>query len=144
MQDLKDRLTELAEELKLPRGWQARLASHCRVKAPSVSAWLSGETRSLHGDTLLLAAEFFGVTPKWLQSGKGHKWARDAASQAAQASEPIAPYAVMRREGPGGKLAPDYRVIVHTLLESIERAGLDLTPRQFVEMADETFAKLSS
>jgi transcriptional regulator with XRE-family HTH domain len=138
---LKDRISELATELDLPRGWQARLAEHCKVKPPSVSAWISGDTKSLHGDALLRAAEFFGVTPQWLASGKGTKWARDATPSVRQ--EP-APYAVMKRHAGGGKPTPDYRVIVHTLLDSLERADTQPSLREFVEMADRTYIKLSS
>lgn len=61
---LKDRIAEASEGL--PRGWQADLARHCGVKPPSVAEWRSGKTKELTGSNLLLAADFFKVSPKWL------------------------------------------------------------------------------
>lgn len=54
-----------------PRRSQAALARHCGVKPPSVSAWLSGDTKTIEGSNLLKAAEFLGVRPKWLSDGVG-------------------------------------------------------------------------
>lgn len=72
MSTLQERIAELAKDM--PRGWKAQLAKHCGVKAPSVSDWVSGETKTLEGANLLSAAEFFGVHPTWLESGKGLKY----------------------------------------------------------------------
>lgn len=71
MSTLQDRIAEVSEGLK--RGWQADLARYCGVKPPSVADWVSGKTLKLDGDNLLRAAEFFGVRPRWLSSGKGPK-----------------------------------------------------------------------
>lgn len=54
-----------------PRVSQAALARACGVKPPSVNDWLSGRTRTIEGRNLLLAAEFLGVAPKWLATGRG-------------------------------------------------------------------------
>ncbi len=50
---------------------QRDLANYVGVSAPSVSAWFSGETKSLKGDTALKAAKFLGVRAEWLNSGAG-------------------------------------------------------------------------
>lgn len=55
------------------RGWQAALARHCKVQPPSVADWVSGKTKTLEGENLVLAAEFFVVNPTWLATGKGEK-----------------------------------------------------------------------
>lgn len=73
MSTLKQRLEELSADKG--RGWMASLARHCKVKPPSVSDWVSGKTKSLEGDNLILVASFFGVTPEWMASGKGQKFA---------------------------------------------------------------------
>lgn len=41
------------------------------VKPPSVSDWLSGKSQSMGGEKLLKVANFLGVEPMWLASGKG-------------------------------------------------------------------------
>ncbi len=70
-------MTTLAERLeqamKLPPEKKAAdLARACRVRAPSVSDWLSGKTKKMEGANLLLAAEFLNVDPWWLATGEGH------------------------------------------------------------------------
>jgi transcriptional regulator with XRE-family HTH domain len=92
MASLGDRLKQLGAEKK--RGWQAALARHCGVKPPSVADWLSGKSKSLEGENLLRAAEFFNVNPEWLANGKGVKWRGDAATAAHEAHEPSPSYAV--------------------------------------------------
>ncbi|WP_186015129.1 transcriptional regulator [Burkholderia gladioli] len=69
-------MTTLAERLeqamKLPPEKKAAdLARACRVRAPSVSDWLSGKTKKMEGANLLLAAEFLNVDPWWLATGEG-------------------------------------------------------------------------
>lgn len=50
---------------------QAGLARHCGVKPPSVSDWLRGETAELKAASLLMAAEYLEVRPRWLLDGTG-------------------------------------------------------------------------
>jgi transcriptional regulator with XRE-family HTH domain len=50
---------------------QSDLARACGVKQPSVHAWLSGRTKTLKAATLLKAAKYLGVTPRWLAEGFG-------------------------------------------------------------------------
>jgi transcriptional regulator with XRE-family HTH domain len=90
MASLGDRLKILGAEKK--RGWQAALARHCGVKPPSVADWISGKSKTLEGENLLRAAEFFNVNPEWLANGKGAKW-RDATAASHAAQEPSPPYA---------------------------------------------------
>ena len=49
----------------------AELARACGIEPPSVSAWLSGRTKSLKMKTGVPAAEFLGVNAKWLMDGIG-------------------------------------------------------------------------
>lgn len=51
----------------------ADLARACGIRPPSVSAWLSGETKTLKAATAMRAAEFLGVNQLWLTEGKGPK-----------------------------------------------------------------------
>ncbi|MEX5363460.1 S24 family peptidase [Pseudomonas guariconensis] len=54
-----------------PKITQASLARACGITAPSVNDWLSGKTKTIEGQNLLLAAEHLGVSPKWLATGRG-------------------------------------------------------------------------
>lgn len=74
---LADRLTDLGRDKG--RGWQAALARYCGVKSPSVADWASGKTKTLEGENLLKAADFFEVEPLWLASGRGGKYRNDGA-----------------------------------------------------------------
>jgi phage repressor protein C with HTH and peptisase S24 domain len=69
-------MTTLQERLKLamagpPKVSQASLARACGIRAPSVNDWLSGKTKTIEGQNLLLAADFLKVQPMWLATGKG-------------------------------------------------------------------------
>lgn len=50
---------------------QADLARACNVKPPSISGWLSGKSKFLKGENLLLAADALNVSRKWLATGEG-------------------------------------------------------------------------
>ncbi len=68
-------LMERMQEMEVhQRGWRASLARYCGVKPPSVSDWFTGKTVSLNAETVIKAAEFFGVRPYWLLTGKGPKY----------------------------------------------------------------------
>jgi len=69
MKTLSDRMKFLSSNL--PRGWQAKLARYCGVKPQSVTGWLTGGTKVIEGEHLLLAAKFFNVEPLWLSTGAG-------------------------------------------------------------------------
>jgi SOS-response transcriptional repressor LexA len=68
MRTLAERLRAALDEIGAS---QADLARACGVKSPSVSAWLSGETKALKADSLVKAAAFLGVHEAWLNEGKG-------------------------------------------------------------------------
>lgn len=69
MQTLRERL---AIALAKKRGGsQAALARACKVSTASVADWFSGKTRKLRGSSLLAAAEYLNVRPRWLESGLG-------------------------------------------------------------------------
>lgn len=85
--------TTLRERLKLamsgpPKVTGRALATACGVKPPSVSDWLSGETKTMEGSNLIAAAEFLKVRPKWLAEGVGHM--RDDASSSRVAEPEVA------------------------------------------------------
>lgn len=66
----------LQERLKMamagpPKVTQAALARACGVRAPSVNDWISGKTKTIEGQNLLIAADFLKVMPMWLATGKG-------------------------------------------------------------------------
>lgn len=69
MSTLQDRLRQIMAGP--PKVSQAALARACGIKPPSVNDWLSGKTKTIEGQNLLLAAEFLGVAPKWLATGRG-------------------------------------------------------------------------
>lgn len=71
MSTLAERIHETLQE---SGSIAADLARACGVKPPSVSAWLSGETKSLKASTAIRAAEFLGVSQLWLTEGKGPKY----------------------------------------------------------------------
>uniref|UniRef100_UPI00082BB79F S24 family peptidase n=1 Tax=Snodgrassella sp. CFCC 13594 TaxID=1775559 RepID=UPI00082BB79F len=50
---------------------QAALGKYCKIKAPSVSKWMNGSTKTLRGQNLLRAAEFLECDPDWLAEGRG-------------------------------------------------------------------------
>lgn len=52
---------------------KAGLARACGIKAPSVSAWFSGDTAEIEGKNLLAAAAYLKVRPEWLATGRGPK-----------------------------------------------------------------------
>jgi transcriptional regulator with XRE-family HTH domain len=67
---LKERMRKAMEGP--PRVTGAALARACGIKPPSVSAWLSGHTKSIDGSHLLAAARLLRVRPEWLADGLGH------------------------------------------------------------------------
>lgn len=70
----------LAERLKdamngPPKVTGKALAAACHVSTASVSDWLSGKSKTMEGSNLLAAADFLHVSPKWLATGVGIKYA---------------------------------------------------------------------
>lgn len=66
---LKERLTKISA-LK-PELSQADIARIAGVKPPSVSAWFSGETKTLKSMTAIRVADAYGVSASWLAAGQG-------------------------------------------------------------------------
>ena len=69
-------MSTLADRMHLalthtPGKTQADLARAVGVKQPSVNAWFSGETKTLKGSSARKAAEFFGCSRDWLETGRG-------------------------------------------------------------------------
>lgn len=101
---------------------QADLAAHCGVKAPSVSNWFTGETKSLKADSLRKAAEFLRCSRDWLETGRGLPGWLDQAG-AANAIEGEARVAGPLPQGEQGV----------TLEQALEALGIALA----VDMPDE-------
>lgn len=70
MTTLSERMKEALDEAGVS---PADLARACQVKPPSVSNWLSGETKSLKASTAIRASDFLGVNQLWLTEGRGPK-----------------------------------------------------------------------
>ncbi|NML24310.1 LexA family transcriptional regulator [Zoogloea dura] len=70
MSTLSERMKEALDEAGVS---PADLARACQVKPPSVSNWLSGETKSLKASTAIRASDFLGVNQLWLTEGRGPK-----------------------------------------------------------------------
>ena len=72
MKTWNERLTDRMKELGLR---EADLARACGVKPPSVHYWITGKTKKIEGENLLLAAKALRVDPEWLRTGKTPKHA---------------------------------------------------------------------
>lgn len=70
MTTLAQRIEEALHELDAK---PADLARACGIKPPSVSAWMSGDTKSLKAATAIRAAQFLKVNQLWLTEGRGPK-----------------------------------------------------------------------
>lgn len=68
MDTLAERITSAMREAGVR---EADLVRACNVKAPSVTAWCNGDTKTLKGRNLVKAAARLGVNPLWLSSGEG-------------------------------------------------------------------------
>ena len=68
MQTLSERLQYA---MQLANVSQADLARKTGAKGSSVSNWISGKTKNLKGNNLVLTAELLGVRTDWLASGTG-------------------------------------------------------------------------
>ncbi|UOK36337.1 phage repressor protein [Pseudomonas palleroniana] len=86
----------LQERLKLamagpPKVTQAALARACGIRAPSVNDWISGKTKTIEGENLLIAADYLKVMPMWLATGKGpmRKGSDDGAQPASKESNVV-------------------------------------------------------
>lgn len=71
MSTLKQRFAELL--LEKPEISQAEIARATGAKPPSVSAWFSGDTKTMKLVTATKAASLYGVSALWLATGDGPK-----------------------------------------------------------------------
>lgn len=86
-------MTTLAERLKIamegpPKIQAADLARAAKVKPPSVSAWMSGDTKNIGGKYLVKVAERLGVRPEWLAYGTGQMRAPGITTAASSVPRP--------------------------------------------------------
>jgi hypothetical protein len=89
MSTLRERIT-LALESHPAKPKQADLARACGVASPSVTAWFTGDTKTMKGETLLKAARFLCVRPDWLQTGAGPMRPEPESEPAPQATVVVA------------------------------------------------------
>ena len=73
MNSLSERLNMALEAAKIenPLASKAGLSRACNVRPSTVSDWFSGTTKSISGLCGMKAAEYLGVSTKWLISGVG-------------------------------------------------------------------------
>ena len=65
---ISDRLAFAMKKMQIS---QVTLARRCGVAPSSVHGWLSGKSRFVRGENLLIAAKVLAVSPLWLALGKG-------------------------------------------------------------------------
>jgi transcriptional regulator with XRE-family HTH domain len=73
---LAGRIKEAIEGARNPDGstkTKAQIARECDVSSGAVSQWLSGETKSLKGETAIALEAATGYRAYWLLHGKGPK-----------------------------------------------------------------------
>lgn len=70
METFADRLRWAMENKKTS---QSDLARAVGVNRATINFWVSGKTKEVEGSNLSKAANFLGVTPLWLTTGKGPK-----------------------------------------------------------------------
>lgn len=68
-------MNTLAERLKFalqekPNLSKTGLWKACKLSSGAVTHWFNGSTKELKGDNLINAANYLGVSPTWLTSGK--------------------------------------------------------------------------
>lgn len=68
---LTDRINQLFDEQKDKKN--ADLARFVGCSRATVTDWRNGKTKKIDGDNAYKVAEFFNVSPEWLQTGKGQK-----------------------------------------------------------------------
>lgn len=78
MSSLADRVAERLKEVGIT---PADLARAVKVKPPSISGWLSGDTKTIKGENLLRAAQALKCSPNWLATGIGPKTSDETGSQ---------------------------------------------------------------
>lgn len=68
-------LSERVKERMVATGINnAQLAKAAGVEPPTSYNWSSGKTKQIKAGPLLVAAAALGVTPEWLNTGKGQKY----------------------------------------------------------------------
>ncbi len=72
--------SRISERLQATGISPAELARACKVKPPSVSDWISGNTKTIKGENLLRAAHALQCSPHWLATGLGTKSAENTPS----------------------------------------------------------------
>lgn len=90
MSTLTERLQQALD--RRPDVSKADIARACKIRPPSVTAWFSGETKTLDAANLVTAANILGVDPTWLATGKGLMDAkREADDEAAARAHALTP-----------------------------------------------------
>lgn len=97
-------MSTLAERVRIALDYsgqkKADLASACGIKPPSVSGWLSGDTKSLKASTAVRAAAFLGVNVLWLTEGRGPSGITEVDKSAERKSAFLPPVAGLGKTAP--------------------------------------------
>lgn len=97
-QEKMSRSERLLELFDNPNGkTQASLARFCNVTAPAVALWVKNGAFTY--ENAVKIANFFGVNPEWLYSGKGDKLALPIVHEVTTATNPLAVLDVEIRRG---------------------------------------------
>lgn len=81
-------MTEWGSRIKLavrrPGYTQAGLAKACKIAPPSVSDWITGETKMIEGMNLVRAAAYLETSAEWIMTGRPDPKRPAASSQPAR------------------------------------------------------------
>jgi transcriptional regulator with XRE-family HTH domain len=130
--------TEFGERLFKARAFaklsQEELADRVHMRQTNLSHL---ERRGQGSPKVAELALACGVRVRWLATGDGPMTGADEPEDQAAA---VAAEAVPKRLPPNA--ARDYRTIIHTLADSLDAAGITLTVKKFVELADNTYRRM--
>ncbi len=119
----------IAEALAARNMTAADLARACDVRPPSVSAWLSGDTKSLRAEVLLKASRALGVSPEWLATGAGTRLDASEPRTEYQAAPDMVEIPIYNARAAAGDGAVNDRAVMIGSLTfkraSLERRGLN-------------------
>lgn len=129
-------MSTLQERLKKvmagpPKISQAALARACGIRAPSVNDWISGKTKTIEGQNLLLAAEYLKVSPMWLATGRGlmrktaEKGDLDGSSEQIRVDEAEFSALLDQLKSAKNKASPKSQAVISRMVGLAERGEID-------------------
>lgn len=73
------------------------IAKECGVSPPSISQWITGETKNIKPDNLFALSRATGYSAEWLATGRGEKLIRVDEAHRASSSSPTTEAAIRQR-----------------------------------------------